>query len=104
MNARSAPRCGARDNIAGECMSSPDSDSGLGLCLVHLWAAHDWIERDVGATDLLPSPCVACGSRIGVRYVSGWVCAVCEWRVGEVADGELPPVRVDVVYYLRFGD
>ena len=55
-------------------------------------------------TDLLPSPCRACGSRVGIRYPSGWICAVCEWRAGEVPDGDLPPPRVDVVYYLRHGD
>jgi hypothetical protein len=54
--------------------------------------------------DLLPSPCLLCGSRLGVRYPSGWLCAVCEWRHGEVPDGDLPPPRVDVVYYLRHGD
>lgn len=45
-----------------------------------------------------------CGSRLGVHYASGWLCAVCEWRHGETVDGELPPPRVDVVYYLRFRD
>jgi hypothetical protein len=39
-----------------------------------------------------------------VRYSSGWLCAVCEWRAGETVDGELPPPRVDVVYYLRHTD
>lgn len=39
-----------------------------------------------------------------MRYPSGWTCAVCEWPHGEVPDGELPPPRVDVVYYLRFAD
>jgi hypothetical protein len=32
------------------------------------------------------------------------MCAVCEWRHGEVPDHELPPPRVDVVYYLRYAD
>ena len=54
--------------------------------------------------DLLPSPCLACGSRLGIRYPSGWMCAVCEWRYGETVDAELPPPRVDVVYYLRQGE
>jgi hypothetical protein len=57
-----------------------------------------------GATDLLPSPCVLCRSRLGVRWPSGWICAVCEWRYGEIPDDDLPSPRVDVVYYLRFGD
>jgi len=60
--------------------------------------------RDDGTTDLLPSPCLVCASRVGVRYPTGWVCAVCGWRYGDVPDGELPPPRVDVVYYLRFDD
>jgi len=58
----------------------------------------------VGLTDVLPSPCLACGSRLGVRYPSGWLCAICEWRVGDIpGDGQRAP-RVDVVYYLRFRD
>ncbi len=63
-------------------------------------AASDGRHRAYGVTDALPSPCRLCGSRLGVRYPSGWLCAVCEWRHGEVVDGELPPPRVDVVYYL----
>lgn len=55
-------------------------------------------------TDLLPSPCALCGSRLGVRYPSGWVCGICEWPHGERPDDELPPPRVDVVYYLRLGE
>ena len=57
-----------------------------------------------GSPTLLPSPCRLCGSRLGVRYPSGWLCAVCEWRHGEVVDAELPPPRVDIVYYLRYAD
>jgi hypothetical protein len=81
-----------------------DPSSNLGLCLAHLHAAYDWVTRDVGTTDLLPSPCLACGSRLGARYPSGWLCAICEWRVGQLPDVETTPVRVDVVYYLRFAD
>jgi len=77
----------------------------VGLCMTHLLAAHDWVAGEVGVTDVLPSPCLACGSRLGVRYPSGWLCAVCEWKVGESADPETAAaVRVDVVYYLRFRD
>jgi hypothetical protein len=77
----------------------------LALCMGHLLEAHDWVAGEVGVTDVLPSPCVACGSRLGVRYPSGWLCAVCEWRVGDTADPEdVERVRVDVVYYLRFRD
>lgn len=49
-------------------------------------------------------PCRLCGSRIGIRYPSAWVCAVCEWRHGDIVDQELPPPRVDVVYYVRYGE
>ncbi|WP_216698780.1 GIY-YIG nuclease family protein, partial [Arthrobacter sp. H41] len=37
-----------------------------------------------------------------MRYPSAWVCAACEWRVGDVLDEGLPSPRVDVVYYIRF--
>ena len=74
------------------------------LCVAHLGAVAEWLDADAGRTDVLPEPCRACGGRLGVRYPSGWLCAVCEWRVGEVLDGELPPPRVDVVYYIRFGE
>ena len=59
---------------------------------------------EFGVTDLLPAPCAFCGSRLGVRYPSGWLCAVCEWRAGEPPPEGLAPVRVDVVYYLRYRD
>ncbi len=71
---------------------------------LHLTVAHDWVERDVGVADLLPAPCPACGSPHGVRYPSGWICAVCEWRFGDRPDEEPATVRVDVVYYIRFKD
>ena len=29
---------------------------------------------------------------------------MCEWRHGDLIDHELPPPRVDVVYYLRYED
>lgn len=61
-------------------------------------------EGDSGRTDLLPESCRLCGCRLGVRYPSGWVCGVCEWPHGAVPDHELPPPRVDVVYYLRWRD
>lgn len=79
-------------------------DAPVPLCEWHLAAASEWDQRYNGVTDTLPSPCVLCGSRLGIRYPSGWLCAVCEWRHGDVVDGELPPPRVDVVYYLRFDD
>ena len=87
------------------CAEPAVSGAPLDLCMTHLLAAHDWVAGEVGVTDILPSPCLACGSRLGVRYPSGWLCAVCEWKVGEVADPQnAAAVRVDVVYYLRFRD
>jgi len=62
------------------------------------------VPGDDGIDDLLPSPCLLCGSPVGIRYPSGWVCAVCEWRHGEIPDADIAPPRVDVVYYLRQGD
>jgi hypothetical protein len=58
----------------------------------------------MGINDRLPSECLACGAQRGDRDARGWVCADCGWRVGDIPDGELPPVRVDVVYYVRFRD
>ena len=88
-------------STCAQCTRPAEADTGL--CPTHLIAAYDWMTRDVGLTDVLPSPCVACGSRLGVHYPSGWLCAVCEWRVGEQPSEAAPP-RVDVVYYLRFAD
>jgi hypothetical protein len=105
--------CGAREPGAADddrtCGQPVDVDAGLGLCAAHILAAHDWVVRETGVTDVLPSPCLACGSRLGVRYPSGWLCAICEWRVGDIPDGEAlsradARVRVDIVYYLRLGD
>jgi hypothetical protein len=86
------------------CGQAVDADSPLDLCAHHLAIAHDWVARDVGRTDALPSPCIACGSRLGVRYPSGWLCAICEWRLGEIPDPDAVPPRVDVVYYIRFAN
>jgi hypothetical protein len=86
------------------CAGDVDPASPVALCDLHLALAADWAARAHGVTDLLPSPCSACGSRVGIRYPAGWICAVCEWRVGETVDQELAPPRVDVVYYLRHGD
>ncbi|MEO8094875.1 MAG: GIY-YIG nuclease family protein [Pseudolysinimonas sp.] len=55
-------------------------------------------------TGALPTPCLLCGSTSGDRHPTGWVCTVCGWRVGDVPDPDLPPPRVDVVYYLRHAD
>ena len=84
------------------CLEPVDDDAPLNLCERHLRIAYDWVAGDSGVTDVLPAPCLACGSRLGVRYPSGWLCAVCEWRVGDLPDGGMVTPRVDVVYYLRF--
>ena len=97
-------RCGIVLADGRPCRGPVDIDAPLNLCNEHLLAAYDWVARDVGVTDLLPSPCVACGSRVGVRYPAGWVCADCEWRVGDVPDEELDRPRVEVVYYIRYRD
>ena len=88
----------------GICGGPVANGAPIALCRAHLLDAYEWVVADVGVTDLLPSPCIACGSRLGVRYPSGWLCAVCEWRVGELPDDLAEPPRVDVVYYLRFAD
>lgn len=95
----STPAC-----LVDGCRAIPPDDAPIALCVDHLSAVADWSHREFGETDLLPSPCRACGSRLGVRWPSGWLCAVCEWRHGELVDADLPAVRVDVVYYLRFAD
>ena len=87
-----------------ECRGEVDADAPIALCERHLAVAADWAEREHGVTDLLPSPCRLCGSRLGVSHPSGWLCAVCEWRHGDIVDTELPPPRVDIVYYLRYAD
>ena len=99
-----APRVCSVDIGGVACPSPVAAGAPLDLCVTHLLEAHDWVDREFGVTDLLPSPCLACGSRLGVRYPSGWLCALCEWRVGELPDGPIADGRVDVVYYLRYGD
>ena len=90
--------------VIDSCSAVVEAGAPLDLCTIHLLVAYEWMARDVGVTDLLPSACLACGSRVGVRYPAGWVCAICEWRVGDIPDGEAAHVRVDVVYYIRFGE
>ncbi len=88
----------------GACARQVPVDAPVPLCEWHVAVVADWSQQRWGVTDLLPSPCRLCGSRLGVRYPSGWLCAICEWRVGESPDGLAEPPRVDVVYYLRNGD
>ncbi|MDR6973016.1 GIY-YIG nuclease family protein [Leifsonia shinshuensis] len=92
------------DTVCALCERPAHPGSSLRLCLTHLLEAHDEVDAEFGVTDLLPSPCAFCGSRLGVRYPSGWLCAVCEWRVGEPPPDDARTARVDVVYYLRFRD
>jgi hypothetical protein len=80
------------------------ADAPVSLCERHLALAGEWAGAEYGLTDVLPSPCRLCGSRLGVRYPSGWLCAVCEWRYGELPDDDIAPPRVDVVYYIRHAD
>jgi hypothetical protein len=88
----------------GECGGDVDAEAPIALCAAHVGLAAEWAQRRVGVTDLLPAPCLLCRSRLGVRWPSGWLCAVCEWPHGEVPDADLAPPRVDVVYYLRYAD
>ncbi|MFG6501986.1 GIY-YIG nuclease family protein [Microbacterium sp. P05] len=93
------PRC-----LVDGCCLPAEPEAPVALCDRHAAAASDWSTREHGVTDVLPSPCRVCGSRLGAHWPSGWLCAVCEWRHGELVDGELPPPRIDVVYYLRYDD
>ncbi|ARC58383.1 hypothetical protein AS850_14955 [Frondihabitans sp. 762G35] len=99
MSASSEATCTER-----ACTRAAVPGAPVRLCDQHLAVAAEWSGREHGVVDLLPAPCVACGSRLGVHYPSGWLCATCEWRFGDAPDGELPPPRVDVVYYIRLGD
>ncbi|MFF2371986.1 GIY-YIG nuclease family protein [Agromyces sp. NPDC058110] len=98
-----ARTCGLLDPSGVAC-GAPAATPAMALCAHHLLEAYDLVAAEVGVTDLAPAPCSACGCRVGVRYPSGWLCADCEWRLGEAPDGELTPVRVEVVYYVRYRD
>lgn len=98
------PLCREPRDEGSLCGEAAAEGSPVHLCTRHLLIAYDWVTRDVGVTDLLPDPCVACGTRVGVRYPAGVICAVCEWRVGEMPDSDLTASAVHVVYYLRLGD
>lgn len=109
-------RCTALDDIDEEgaivtttaaCRNAVADGSPIPLCVHHLLVAAEFAATEVmgtGVEDVLASPCVLCGARLGVRYPSGVLCAVCEWRVGEVPDSDIAPPRLDVVYYIRFQD
>ena len=86
--------------LAPGCDAPRDDAAPIALCPHHAALVADAAVRE----DVLPHACVVCGSRIGIRFASGTVCATCEWRVGELPDADLAPPRVDVVYYLRCDD
>lgn len=86
------------------CTDSVALGSPIAVCAHHLAVGADWLAEEYGAEDVLPTPCPACGARVGIRYPSGWVCSVCEWAYGTSPDDDLPLPRVDVVYYIRFDD
>lgn len=98
----STPCVAADDGVP--CTGPAHPGAPVPLCLQHLLVAAEWVADDYGQVDALPAPCALCGSRLGVRYPSAWLCAVCEWRFGETVSGDPAPPRVDVVYYLRFRD
>lgn len=86
------------------CPAAAEHPALIPLCTDHLALAAEVHGSVFGVADALPEPCRLCGSRLGVRLAAGRICAVCEWPYGEHPDGELPPPRVDVVYYLRWAD
>jgi len=86
------------------CDAAAAPGAPVPLCAGHLTLVAEFGAEHAGVEDALPGPCPLCGSRVGMRYPSGAVCATCEWRYGDVPDGDLAPPRVDVVYYLRMRD
>ncbi|MFJ6652591.1 GIY-YIG nuclease family protein [Microbacterium sp. NPDC091313] len=90
--------------VASGCGEPAQAEAPVALCAPHAAQVAEWHGERFGVTDALPSPCLVCGSRLGVRWPSAWLCAVCEWRYGEVPDVDLAPPRVDVVYYLGYAD
>jgi hypothetical protein len=89
------------------CDGSVEDGSPVPLCRRHRLLALEFATADtasMGLEDVLASPCVLCGSRLGVRYPTGVLCAVCEWRVGDIPETDIAPPRLDVVYYIRFRD
>jgi hypothetical protein len=97
-------RCGIVLPDGQRCAEASADGAPVNLCTTHLLVAYDWIAREVGVTDVLPDPCLACGSRVGVTYPSGTICARCEWRVGDIPDLAVADLGVDVVYYIRYRD
>lgn len=96
------PLAAASASGSAPALVAASGGTDLALCPRHLLEAYELVAGEAGVTDLAPSPCRACGCRVGIRYPSGWLCADCEWRAGEAPDAELSPVRVEVVYYVRY--
>ncbi|ROP65924.1 T5orf172 domain-containing protein [Curtobacterium sp. PhB130] len=86
------------------CAGASAPGAPVPLCSSHVLVVSDFGAAHHGTEDALPGPCLVCGSRVGVRFASGMLCAVCEWPYGDVPDQDLAPPRVDVVYYLRQQD
>ena len=77
--------------VGSGCRGPVPPEAPVPLCEWHLAVASEFEQGRAGREDVLPAPCPLCGSRLGVRYPSGWLCAVCEWRFGDTVDLELPP-------------
>lgn len=95
----------APESESPACEGAIIDGSPVPLCARHLVLATDFAATGAtsfGLEDVLASPCVLCGSRLGVRYPTGTLCAVCEWRVGDLPETDIAPPRLDVVYYIRF--
>ncbi|WIE73810.1 GIY-YIG nuclease family protein [Curtobacterium sp. MCJR17_020] len=90
--------------VPGCAGPAADALTGVPLCTTHVTLVTEFAAEHVGVEDALPGPCPVCGARVGVRLPTAFVCARCEWRWGDVPDGDLAPPRVDVVYYLRMRD
>lgn len=97
-------RCCIVEAGGSPCEREVEASAPLAMCTRHLLQAYEHVVGEVGVTDVAPVPCAACGSRLGVHYPSGWLCAVCEWNLGDRPDYDLGAGRVDVVYYIRRGD
>lgn len=67
-------------------------------------AALSEAQRRVSAMPELPAPCLLCRGERAERADGAIRCARCGWRFGDAPDPDLPPPRVDVVYYLRWRD
>ena len=99
-----APGCGIVLADGLTCDAPVADGAGLNLCATHLLAAHDQVAGDVGVTDLLPSPCLACGCRVGVRLPVGLDLRRVRVAGRRRARRRPRAGRVEVVYYVRYRD